>query len=193
MKLFSCIRPHPKFEWWKDGEKITTSDPTSSTVKNIHFEGKGINLVMDPVDSTDNGHYKCVASNSEGKVETEGTMIVHCKFSEIMVSSHQYHFSWKHRSPTCPHLFSLASFLCIVVANWPVWNSFDTMGGGRFFWFCCPEISCIVLNFTDMLITSCLFLSHSQAEVPEATGSEEFYSCWWTDQFWVCSGRVSST
>ena len=43
------------------------------------MEGKGLVMQISKVKKSDEGNYKCVATNSEGSVEQEAHLFVHCE------------------------------------------------------------------------------------------------------------------
>ena len=65
--------PEPTFSWTKDGSAVTANDRISLSADNKQ-------LSITNVNRTDSGEYRCVATNSVGKVNSNAAILtIHCK------------------------------------------------------------------------------------------------------------------
>ena len=64
-------------KWYKDGVDIEVLNKQKDS--NFTLTGNGMILHINPVTSKAEGRYKCVAENTLGKAENEGTLTVNCK------------------------------------------------------------------------------------------------------------------
>ena len=63
-------RPLPKIEWFKDGKKLIEDDHY------LYSNTNGFILELANVKTSDEGTYKCTATNSEGSDAKEGYLTV---------------------------------------------------------------------------------------------------------------------
>ena len=65
--------PEPTFSWTKDGSAVTANDRISLSADNKQ-------LSITNVNRTDSGEYRCVATNSVSKVNSNAAILtIHCK------------------------------------------------------------------------------------------------------------------
>ena len=80
--VFSCSvkgNPHPSVTWTKNNNALNTSeDPDLSETSS----GNTHSLTIQNVHQSDEGQYRCVASNGIGNTTSNaGTLNVHCRYS----------------------------------------------------------------------------------------------------------------
>ena len=82
--------PEPTFSWTKDGSAVTANDRISLSAENKH-------LTITNVNRTENGEYRCVATNSVGTVNSKAaTLTVHGKktFTHFLLTSNYCVILW---------------------------------------------------------------------------------------------------
>lgn len=105
--------PLPTIRWLKNEAPIEQERPRIQIKQNILTSGRiRSRLIINQIDTHDQGYYKCEASNEAATLETTGVLLVRAGMPFI-IGSHRIRTNWRlvyilrsHSSSRCSHPFT---------------------------------------------------------------------------------------